>query len=1453
MSALIGNPLLLTSAPAASDDAYQIKNSLRFDAEGDPNLKKTIATKGNRRKWTYSCWLKNCITNSGWWLIGKGNTYFQVAVDGTQSWIRANQRTNGGNTWWDSGRKMNDNGAWYNIVIAVDYCQSNNADKIKLYINGKLDPAAGGALGKNYVSIDTELLINEPGDHYIGSNSNPDGGGGYLTDVYFIDGLQLSPAAFGSFDSTGVWNPKEFSLPNPNNGTTWSNNGDNTNINSSYPWTKAFDGLADGTYGNGAGADDGDGWARWTPTDGITVNALLRINTDNGTSAVKVKFSSGTNTSVQHLRELTDGWNDVEGTGKLEYIEIYNSGSDWSYLCGVEIDGNILVDGLTDATTRKNPNDGAVWSSLGTLTNYSNAVNAFDGKVRPWSTTHGDPTMATGSANSTWTWDLGSTNKITEVQTIGLHIWPSSNQSGNNLVKINGTDVSADLLQYGEKWVWHEFSQFTEFEKLEVANNYWYLAGVTINGHLLIDSSNDNSFGLNFSDTSLIRYLGKDTLNSKLEGATGGKPILTVTDAYGDATAGAVDTSDANKSNIVLAMPGNTLTDVHHTVKGSGSAKSITNDGVVVSTDDSRYYGSSLLFDSNRNDDLTITGDSDFAFGTGDFCVEFWVNNKGNTNYHNYLATRSANAAEDGWCIATNASGVLYAHSNGAMAGSYSGEHFLPLNQWCHVAYTRAGGTHRLFLNGVMANTASTTSRDYTNDDLTIGTNPWGPEPGTIYSYMQDIRIYKGAAKYTANFTPPIRNNWTANGLKNVGGTPYSSYWGGTGSSSGADVENRGNSFDGNTSTYTNNAQSGTIVNWVPPSGIAYTDLEVKFGAISTGNNQVYINGNVQNVTNAGGQTYTDSNGTLTSVGVQDTGGSHGRIFYIKIDGEYLVDGGAYELDCYTDSPTNYTDTSDVVHGNYCTLNPLEIIDNSGSQTHKQGNLYVEGTSSAGAWHKGRSTFAIPKGDTGKWYYEAEVRAKGSAISYHIGWDDPTDHVIFAGGMGDSGKVSWCYRTWDGKKRTGGTDTTYGEAIDTGDILGVGYDNGSIYFWKNGTIQDSGTAAFTGVNAILTPTYSIYTESNAVGKLIFNFGQRPFKHPQSGYKGYCTKNLDNLFDSETSENNPSKYFDVKTWIGTGSAGHDITGFNFQPDLVWLKRRDSAGGHHLRDANRGATKSVFSNTNEAEGTDANIMSAFTSDGFTLGNGDNTNGSDGTYVGWAWDAGTAGAANNDGSINVTNQWKNATAGFSITKYVSNNTAGATIGHGLGAVPELIIIKNLGDSDDWTVFHKSVGKNSFLKLNTDAMWETDSSSWNQTDPTNTVFTIGNSDRVNDGSSNEYIAYCWTPIPGFSSFGYYVGNGDSNGPVIHTGFKPKWLLVKRMSQAGENWMLMDSVRSPYNVVNKGLYASLNNAENTSDRLDYLANGWKLRTSSDGFNKSGESFVYAAFAEHPFKTARAV
>ena len=268
-----------------------------------------------------------------------------------------------------------------------------------------------------------------------------------------------------------------------------------------------------------------------------------------------------------------------------------------------------------------------------------------------------------------------------------------------------------------------------------------------------------------------------------------------------------------------------------------------------------------------------------------------------------------------------------------------------------------------------------------------------------------------------------------------------------------------------------------------------------------------------------------------------------------------------------------------------------------------------------------------------------------------------------------------------------------------------------------------------------------------------------------------------------------------------------------------------------------------------------MTAFNSNGFTLGSHGLGNTDGGTFVGWNWDAGTAATgANNNGTINIASgdQWVNATAGFSITKYTSNNTSGATVGHGLNVPPQFIIIKNTEDTNNWHVYHKDMGNTHGMYLDLTNDSDDDASLWNDTSPTNTVFSLGNGGGTNNSSSHEYIAYCWAPIAGYSAFGYYDANNSADGPSIVLPFKPRWLMIKR-TNGNNNWIMKDTKRYSRNPQESTLLADGNHAETDFDiKIDFLANGFKIRSTDNNTNTSGSHHIYAAFAENPFKLARA-
>ena len=320
----------------------------------------------------------------------------------------------------------------------------------------------------------------------------------------------------------------------------------------------------------------------------------------------------------------------------------------------------------------------------------------------------------------------------------------------------------------------------------------------------------------------------------------------------------------------------------------------------------------------------------------------------------------------------------------------------------------------------------------------------------------------------------------------------------------------------------------------------------------------------------------------------------------------------------------------------------------------------------------------------------------------------------------------------------------------------------------------------------------------------------------------------------------SSYFNSTIYTGNGTVDTALTTGTFQPDLTWFKNRGTTESHMWMDAVRGATNYIQSNSTAAQGTSADKISAFTSTGVTLGSGAETNENSQPLVCWAWKANGSGSANSDGSINSTVS-VNTTSGFSIVQYTGTGSA-ATIGHGLGAVPKMIIVKRTNTTGGWTVYHSSVGNTKYLYLNTTAAEATASSIWNNTSPTSSVFTVGTDGEVN-GSGSTYIAYCFADVEGFSKFSSYTGNGVADGTFVYLGFKPAFIVIKRQDQS-TNWVMYDNKRDPSNRVSKVLLPDNSAAETSgSQYIDFLCNGFKLRNSGNNTN-DGSPYVYMAFGQ---------
>ncbi len=343
--------------------------------------------------------------------------------------------------------------------------------------------------------------------------------------------------------------------------------------------------------------------------------------------------------------------------------------------------------------------------------------------------------------------------------------------------------------------------------------------------------------------------------------------------------------------------------------------------------------------------------------------------------------------------------------------------------------------------------------------------------------------------------------------------------------------------------------------------------------------------------------------------------------------------------------------------------------------------------------------------------------------------------------------------------------------------------------------------------------------------------------------------------------------DATLYTGTGSALTVTNQYGFQPNLFWVQARNNANGYgNIQDTIRGVSRPLFSNFSNAE--EAYVsgfwITAFNSNGFSVGSQNQTGASGWTYVGWQWQAGQGTTSSNtSGSITSTVS-VNATAGFSIVSYTGNGSSAQTVGHGLGATPSLIIVKNRvaptggNPNNEWCVWHSSVPTQAAYLDTNDSFNSGNYAAYCfnlPNTPTSSVINVQRggtypSDMTN-GNGNAIIAYCWTPIAGYSAFGSYTGNGSSDGPFIYTGFRPKFLMYKRTDSTG-SWFLVDSSRNPYNLANLWLQANTADAEQTDTAIDLLSNGYKIRTTGSGTNANGGTYIYATFAENPFKYANA-
>ena len=596
--------------------------------------------------------------------------------------------------------------------------------------------------------------------------------------------------------------------------------------------------------------------------------------------------------------------------------------------------------------------------------------------------------------------------------------------------------------------------------------------------------------------------------------------------------------------------------------------------------------------------------------------------------------------------------------------------------------------------------------------------------------------------------------------------------------------------------------------------------------------------------------------------------------FRLQFNDSGDIGNNANSTDGTNDYTPNNFSTHDVMPDS--PTNNFPVLSYIDSNTNlSEGNLkYAQGS---GAGYKANSTFVIEDiADSQKYYveYVSDSGYVNGIIPAHT--TGANNNTVRTGHLG--------YYPNTGQKYNGSSASSYGATHGTSNQMAMLIGDGQIEFFKDNASQG---VAFTG----LTGSYKIM--SNAFGSsgagVIYNFGADSsfvgaktaqnntdanglgdfFYAPPSGALALCSSNLPEPRITPLKDDIPEDYFEANLWTGNGSS-QSISSYEFAPDWVWIKERTNTSSHYLVDTVRGA--SLFMQTNSTVGDTSNTtnVTSFDSNGFSLGSGGTTNQSSQTYVGWAWLAGTAfsndASATGVGTIDSTGQ-VNTEAGFAIISHTGTGSAG-TIAHGLGKKPAWIMTKlRSEDGDGWLVYHHGLNEGAtpeqkYVVMSSTSGIQDNSIIWNDTAPTTSVFSVGTSNAVN-GNTETYISYVFSEIEGYSKFGFYTGNGSTNGVFVYTGFKPALLIVKQ-TDASNRWIIFDNKRGSQNeadttVINNNpleekleLNPNDDSKESTSgtDCFDFLSNGFKLRRSGDVYNGSGHDYIFMAFAEMPFKYA---
>ena len=1426
-----------------------IEGSLKFDSSKSHYLTRTPSSAGNRKTWTWSGWVKRSALSTYQYIWGNANVSaengFMLRFDNNDV-IRIADWTNTAVWQKITTQVFRDVSAWYHIVISYDTTNATASDRVRFYINGSrvtsfstnTDPTQNYDGYTNNTSADSIGRWGLQADYYLNAN---------ISNVYLIDGQALDASYFGYTDPlTNTWRPKKFKpQATPNNGTVWSN--DLTSNVGFYAGEGAI-------Y-----AFDGDNTTYASVATGGASNYINFSCNIPIVSTLRVKVSTSTN----YVYINGSGTPAVSGTGyltvpsppaNLTQLRVYGDTGVGARIYAIEVDGIELLDGDTSnmgANAFYLPFDGN--SPIGqdqsgrgnnwTPVNFggSNTLEKSTGALPILNTDGGGKVARVGVRTDS---AVGAAvTCVLALPLVGIKSDFSNSvdsRSSNKAVTENG-GISGSSIQsnfYGRSYLF------------DGSNDY-----------LTVGTNTDWTFLHNGSSytvecwvyaTSTYGYLGRGYIFFNTQGSIAGAETGFALWCNSSSIKVSAPNGNPGSTQVNLSynyvLPANKWT--HLAVTFDGSTCNLFIDGVISATDTASSFSA-----STSTNTLNIGRTTDSYYFNDGYLQDVRIY-QGVKYTQNFIP-----ASTDPDILPDTPSGVAYGSNvtpipstdGGSIALNGTGDYLKTVGASSDFAMGTGNFTIEMF---IYPQTVAVYSPGILSWSSTEGTTADYTNAGFIaYGADRSITVLLGTnSSYASISTPAVLKFDSWNHI--------------------AIVRDTGNTFR----VFVNGELAVTDTSTLASTNI--TAQYMTFGAYYTNNNYM-VRGFISNVHVVKGTALYSSNFTPPVVGIAST--TNTKLLFAKsgisTTATEVTPSGVTIGIAGTARVTNFNPFTSNINtqrgqeSGYCTLNPL-TSPGTNYITLSNGNLDQVALTETVSSTKG--TVGVT---TGKWYWECNLKLLSSGgVSPRIGICRQSAPSLSQANGADEWIIYMTdYAGYGGRGAHNSTLVGSDAPFANGDVgmFALDMNSSKIYFGKNGIWLNGGNpvngsgAFFTDVTGEIFPL----TNTGYYSSVSMNFGQKPFKFPPpTGFQPLALANT-----PRPTIVRPDQYVGVTTYKGNNSS-KVVSNLPFKPDFVWIKNRTGGSSDHgLFDSVRGAGYALRSSTTGEETIPSpnDGFISFDKNGFTMGANNNSGCPDinyinnNDYVAWAWKAGgnsntfnindigysTASAAGlTVGSITPTGASVNTKSGFSIIGYTGTG-ANATISHGLGNVPSFIIIKKRTSSPgatNWRVYHSALGNTKAIFLSTTGASDTNSVYWNNTSPTSSVFSLGSDDGLN-ASSQTHIAYLWAEIPGFSKFGSYTGNGSADGPVIITGFRPRWVMVKG-STFTSNWNILDAARDPYNLQSNRLRPNLSSAEGSDTSGTYaicwdaLSNGFKLRggSSTNDVNQTNETFIYAAFAEAP-------